>query len=243
MDGGLGVAELVKVGFEGLKVDALAIGEKAARLVEPVVAVRRDRDELTSFVSVAPTPEPVADATVAISSDPPGTPDGESAAASVSNDAPDSQSHGPELPDTSPVEPGDPETQPVRGDSEATLMLEIPPDTPDAPDQDATLFFEVPRAVVGKLIVIKGDLKGEEYELREGENQLGRSHESDVVLPSMWISRSHAVLRCEMGRAEIESTTDKITSVDGEPVSGSVAVADGAKIQLGGTVCRVEFER
>ncbi len=121
-------------------------------------------------------------------------------------------------------------------------MLEVPPLAPDRPGQEATLFFQVARVVVGKLVVIKGDLKGEEFEVREGENQIGRSPECDVVLPSMWISRNHAVLRCEMGRIEIESVSDKITSVEGEPVSGAVAVADGAKIQLGGTVCRLELE-
>ena len=58
----------------------------------------------------------------------------------------------------------------------------------------------------------------------------------------MWISRSHAVMRCEMGRFEIESLSDKITSVDGEAVSGPVVVAGGAKIQLGGTILRLEIE-
>ena len=140
------------------------------------------------------------------------------------------------------VEPGDSEARPAAGDSQATLMFEIPPEPQNPPDQEATLFFEIPRVVIGKLIVIKGELEGEEYELREGENHIGRSPESDVVLPSMWLSRTHAVLTCEKGRIEIESITDKITSVDGEPVSGSVAVADGAKIQLGGTICRLELE-
>lgn len=209
--------------------------------VEPAVAVRRDRDELTSFISVAP-PEPVAatepavDATVAVSQVP-------SAAAAASDSTPDSDPASSEpgddavLPGTSPLE-----SEPRPADSEETLMLKVPPQTDGPPDQEATLFFQVPRAVVGKLVVIKGELEGEQYELREGENQIGRSPECDVVMPSMWISRSHAVMRCEMGRIEIESVSDKITSVDGEPVSGTVVVADGAKIQLGGTVCRVELE-
>jgi hypothetical protein len=204
--------------------------------VEPVVAVQRDRDELTSFISVTPTPEPVSDpepgvdATVAV----PIAADPESDLAANEQPAPDSDAGG--LPDTPPVES---EPQPS---SDETLMLEVPPQTEDRPDQEATLFFQVARAVIGKLVVVKGELKGEQYDLREGDNQIGRSNECDVVLPSMWISRAHALMRCEMGRIEIESLSDKITSVDGEPVSGTVAVADGAKIQLGGTVCRVELE-
>ncbi len=205
--------------------------------VEPAVAVQRDRDELTSFIGAAPTPKPVADATVAVSTAPIR---GDTAPpASASNDALAFESDGSELPDTSPVASV---AQRVAADAEETLMLEVPPLAPDRPGQEATLFFQVARVVVGKLVVIKGDLKGEEFEVREGENQIGRSPECDVVLPSMWISRNHAVLRCEMGRIEIESVSDKITSVEGEPVSGAVAVADGAKIQLGGTVCRLELE-
>lgn len=203
--------------------------------MEPAVAVQRDRDELTSFIGVAPTPEPVADATVAVAT----APIRGDTAPSASNDALAFESDGSELPDTSPVASV---AHPVAADAEETLMLEVPPLASDPPDQEATLFFQVARVVVGKLVVIKGDLKGEEFEVREGENQIGRSPECDVVLPSMWISRNHAVLRCEMGRIEIESVSDKITSVEGEPVSGAVAVADGAKIQLGGTVCRLELE-
>jgi len=205
--------------------------------VKPVVAVQRDRDELTSFIGVTPIPEPVSapeagvDATVAVSPVPIA---GEADSASGEPSAETSDDAG--LPDTAPVE-----SEPQQG-SDETLMLEVPPQAEAAPDQEATLFFQVARAVVGKLVVIKGELKGEKYDLREGDNQIGRSPEWDVVLPSMWISRTHALVRCEMGRIEIESMSDKITSVDGEPVSGTVAVADGAKIQLGGTVCRVELE-
>ncbi len=225
--------------------------------IEPVVAVRRDRDELTSFISVAP--EPPVDATVAVAPEPVETPDDDvtdEREAVAADSPPDDGS------DTSPVEPQpqvaavdvepavsevpaapDESVQPpAASDSEETLMLEIPRDAEAPPEQEATLFFEVPRVVVGKLVVIKGELKGEEFEIREGENRIGRAPESDIVLPSMWISRSHAVLRCEMGRIEVESVSDKITSVDGEPVSGAIAVPDGAKIQLGGTVCRVELE-
>jgi hypothetical protein len=207
--------------------------------MEPVVAVQRDRDELTSFISVTPTPEPVSepepgvDATVAVSMVPIAG-DADSDLAASEQPAPDSDDGG--FPDTAPVET---EPQPS---SDETLMLEVPPQIEDPPDQEATLFFQVARPVVGKLVVVKGELKGEQFDLREGDNQIGRSTECDVVLASMWISRAHALMRCEMGRVEIESLSDKITSVDGEPVSGTVAVADGAKIQLGGTVCRVEFE-
>jgi hypothetical protein len=203
--------------------------------VEPAVAVQRDRDELTSFISAAPTPEPVPEATVAVSLAPSG-----GAADSPASDSSDAAALDPsELPDTSPVGS---ETESGGGDSEATLMLEVPSQSDDSPGQEATLFFQVPRMVIGKLVAIKGELVGEEYELREGDNHIGRSPESDVVLASMWISRTHAVLRSEMGRTEIESLSDKITSVDGEPVAGAVALADGAKIQLGGTVCRLELE-
>lgn len=208
--------------------------------VEPIVAIRRDRDELTSFISVAPTPtpqpDPEIDATVAVAAPKPA----EESGAQASNPAPARADS--ELPDTTPVESGDSDGRPAVEDSEATLMVEIPTEKEDPPDQDATLFFQAVRVVVGKLVVIKGELKGEEYELREGDNQIGRSPESDVVLPSMWISRTHAVLRCGTDQIEIESLSDKITSVDGEPVSGPVAVANGANIQLGGTVCRLELE-
>ena len=137
---------------------------------------------------------------------------------------------------------------PIRRDRDELTMFINPAgqDDSDAPtgqdDSDAPLHLEVPRRVVATLEAIHGELLGEKYELREGENQLGRSPAADVVLPSMWISRTHAMVKCEAGRIEITSLSDKITSVEGEPVADAVELTEGTSLQLGGTIFRLELE-
>lgn len=198
--------------------------------------VRRARDEPTTFIArppqpapqPAPPPEPVVERTEAV---PIAAPVAEERTAAVPVA---------EATEERPVaaEP-DGAAGAGAGDPDATLFLEVPP---AGDDSDATLVLDVPSRVVARLVAIKGELEGEQFELRDGENRLGRSPESDVVLPSMWISRNHAVVLCSGGRLELTPLTDKITSVDGQPATEGVELTDGATIQLGGTVFRLEVE-
>jgi hypothetical protein len=195
--------------------------------------VRRARDEPTTFVASpppAPAPERV-ERTEAVAAVVPDA-DVEATAAVAMPEATEAMA----VPSS---EPAASEPAASGSDPDATLFLAVP--QPDS-DSDETLVLEVPVRVMGKLVVVKGELQGEEYELREGENKLGRGPDSDVVLASMWISRTHAVIRCMDGRIEVASLSDKITSVNGQPVSDPLELEAGDTLQLGGTVFRLETE-
>lgn len=92
--------------------------------------------------------------------------------------------------------------------------------------------------VVGVLAVVDGELKGEVFPLFDGENKLGRSTSADVVLPSKWISREHAMVVHSEGVFAIVPLTEKNrTYVNDREVDGS-ELSDGDTIRLGRTTFR-----
>ena len=200
--------------------------------------IRRERDELTTFIAL-PKPPPVEKTEVASPAEPASAVSGEpfeptpglestTVVDAASGDVPVSES---EPSETTPIVP------PAPDDADATLLLQPQPGV----DPDATLYLEVPKRVVATLEAVKGELLGQTFELSEGENQLGRSPESDVVLASMWISREHAKIVFSEGRLQIFPLSDKISSVDGEPAQAGTELSDGCNLQLGGTVFRLTF--
>ncbi len=73
-----------------------------------------------------------------------------------------------------------------------------------------------------------------EIALREGENLLGRTPEAALWVDHGSISRRHALLTIRDGQAVLEDLGSRHgTRVDGEPLLGPVALADGARIELG----------
>ncbi|MCG8588555.1 MAG: FHA domain-containing protein [Proteobacteria bacterium] len=94
--------------------------------------------------------------------------------------------------------------------------------------------------VVASLIAIEGELSGQSFSLYSGENQLGRSRDSNVLLPSRWISRIHARVLCEEDQMVIVPISDKLTLVNGERTEGT-ELADGDTVQLGRTVFRLRM--
>lgn len=88
------------------------------------------------------------------------------------------------------------------------------------------------------LVAIEGELEGEIFELREGENLLGRSASADVVLPSEFISRAHARVLCRVGSLRIFPVSDKRVEVNGEATSGC-ELKDGDRVRLGRTTLLV----
>lgn len=217
---------------------------KPERRASSVSHVRRDRDELTTFVARPDPPPPVEKTEVVAPPEDSGsfepTPGLESTTVveAASGEVPVSVS---EPSETTPIAP-EPEPEPAPApapapadDADATLLIEPP--APPADDPDATLYLEIPKRVVGTLEAVKGELQGQTFELSEGDNQLGRSPECDQVLASMWISRAHARIECQGDQLTIYPMSDKITSVDGEPArQEGTPLSDGCKIQLGGTV-------
>ena len=94
------------------------------------------------------------------------------------------------------------------------------------------------RSIVATLIGIAGDLEGEVFSLRDGENQLGRSAESDIILESEWVSRVHAKILCKNDGIRLLAVSDKRTEVNGEPTD-RMELKDGDTIQLGRTTLRL----
>jgi len=203
--------------------------------------IRRNRDEPTTFIAPPPPPEPTEAVAASGSTEPVES----GADATVPVDPADELDVTTTVPVEEPVfedaAAPDPAADPV--DLDTTFVLPTPSEPKAAADPDATLHLEVPRRVVATLEAVRGELVGEKYELREGENLLGRSPESDVVLPSMWISRAHAKVVCEGDQIQVLALSDKITTVDNEPASEGVDAPDGCEIQLGGTRFRLEVEK
>ena len=74
-----------------------------------------------------------------------------------------------------------------------------------------------------------------ELPLPDGEYIVGRGEEVAVRLPSATVSRRHAAIRVANAIATVEDLGSKNgTSVDGEPISAPVRLADGARIEIGG---------
>jgi hypothetical protein len=84
-----------------------------------------------------------------------------------------------------------------------------------------------------RLTVEKGETAGKVYELKPGENMIGRSRSAAVHISSPDVSGVHAHIRVAGGTAFLENLSQFGTSVDGVPVSGEVALADGQCLELG----------
>lgn len=84
-----------------------------------------------------------------------------------------------------------------------------------------------------RLTVEKGEAAGRVYELKPGENTIGRSRSAAVHIASPDVSGVHARIRVAGGVALLENLSQFGTSVNGAPASGEVALADGQRIALG----------
>jgi hypothetical protein len=91
--------------------------------------------------------------------------------------------------------------------------------------------------VLGVLVAVEGELEGAIHPIRAGSNRLGRHPESEVFLPSEWISRRHAEIGFEQGIFAIQASSDKPTLVNSERIEGS-ELRDGDYIKLGKTTLR-----
>lgn len=111
----------------------------------------------------------------------------------------------------------------------------------------ATVYVEIPREPepvrrqIGTLTTVEGELQGQVFGLLEGENQIGRSPDSDVVLSSRFVSRVHAKLLCSDGRVSFVPVSDQLTLINGKAAS-ETDIKDGDKIQLGRTTLQLRIE-
>jgi pSer/pThr/pTyr-binding forkhead associated (FHA) protein len=89
--------------------------------------------------------------------------------------------------------------------------------------------------VIATLTVVEGDLVGDAFVLRAGQNHLGRGAECSLVLNSRWISRSHAYVICENGMMLIRATEGKEVWVN-DALTVERNLKDGDRIRLGTTI-------
>jgi DNA-binding winged helix-turn-helix (wHTH) protein len=75
---------------------------------------------------------------------------------------------------------------------------------------------------------------GDDFMLREGESIIGRVPESQIQIASERVSRRHARITVENGRATIEDLNSKNgTWVDGQRIDGPAELVDGDQITIG----------
>jgi hypothetical protein len=110
--------------------------------------------------------------------------------------------------------------------------------SPDAPTQYHQTASYRKDEVIGVLVAIDGELKGQVFGLFDGENVLGRSQSSDAVLASKWISREHAMVVHQEGVFAVVPLTEKNrTYVNDREVDGA-ELSDGDSLRLGRTTFR-----
>ncbi len=89
--------------------------------------------------------------------------------------------------------------------------------------------------VVGWLVAMNGDQKGEDFRIREGQNVLGTSPDSDVVLKDGAASARHASIRYKDGKfflTDLDSTNGTHLN-DGEQPIAREALNDNDLIRIG----------
>jgi hypothetical protein len=123
------------------------------------------------------------------------------------------------IPPSAPAPARPPRARPV-GDSEATQYVTIPPIHAGE--------------LVGVLVGIAGDLKGELYRVFDGDRKLGRSQDCDIVLLDPKVSREHAKILAEGGEMVIIPLSEKNpVYVNDEKVEEADQLSDGDMLRLG----------
>ena len=76
--------------------------------------------------------------------------------------------------------------------------------------------------VVGWLVALTGEQKGEDFRIRDGQNIIGSAPDADVVLRDSAVSSKHASLRCKDQKffiTDLDSTNGTFVNDASEPVA------------------------
>ncbi len=93
--------------------------------------------------------------------------------------------------------------------------------------------------VMAWLAVTAGPSKGKSYQLKEGDNTIGRSPDNDLVLEANAASRNHAMVRVQDGRfVLVDLGSSGGTRVGGHTVSGR-SISPGGVLTVGQTRLRL----
>jgi FHA domain len=129
-----------------------------------------------------------------------------------------------------------------RGVLRQIVLVRSPDDIPPAPDAETGIqqgkAIEVPfslrpaNLVDGSAcVLVFGDRT---FRLREGENVIGRDSANAVTLESPLVSRRHARVTIDRGRAFVEDLRSKNgTFVGNQRVQAPTEISDGAEIRIG----------
>jgi hypothetical protein len=89
--------------------------------------------------------------------------------------------------------------------------------------------------VVGWLVALNGEQKGEDFRLREGQNTLGSAADAEVVIRDSAVSGKHASLRYKDGKfylTDLDSTNGTYLNDRPEPIARE-ELKDNDVIRLG----------
>jgi len=133
---------------------------------------------------------------------------------------------------------------PRGADSVGKTRLEIDKVLERAPiaTRKTVLLSDVARktALVGWLVAVDGDQKGEDFRLRDGQNTLGSAPDSDVVLHDQTISAKHASIRHKDGKfflSDLDSSNG--TFMNGlEECVARVELNDSDTFRIGGVTLK-----
>ncbi len=76
--------------------------------------------------------------------------------------------------------------------------------------------------VVGWLVAVSGDQKGEDFRVRDGQNTIGSGAENDIVIHDTTVSGKHASIRYRDNKffiTDLDSTNGTHLNDSGEPIA------------------------
>ena len=92
-----------------------------------------------------------------------------------------------------------------------------------------------------KLIAVGGPIRGKEFELKEGENILGRSDDCDLVIVQDGVSKRHLKLTINKDSAYIEDLgSSNGTIVNGKTIT-KLSLKNGDKIVLPNIIFQILY--
>ena len=94
-----------------------------------------------------------------------------------------------------------------------------PPAAPAGPRKTVLLTEQRKAAVVGWLVAMDGEQKGEDFRIRDGQNIIGSGLDSDIVIRDGTVSSRHASLRCK----DQKFTLTDLDSTNGTYLNGGAA--------------------
>ncbi|MEE8167187.1 MAG: FHA domain-containing protein, partial [Myxococcota bacterium] len=113
---------------------------------------------------------------------------------------------------------------------------------PQHADSDQTQYITAAPSsasdIVGVLVAIDGELKGQMFRVSDGENRLGRRADCEIELNSQKISREHAILIHRDGKFVIKPLSDKNPTFLNEMQTTGNEVGDGDTIRIGLTTLK-----